>query len=98
MNKKLTVIGLVVTFLFILAATILVYMKPADLKLNEWGDFVAGFASPIALLWVVLGFLQQGEELRLNTQALNEQQEELKQQKEALEWIAAQAKRIAEKR
>lgn len=35
----------------------------ADLEPNEWGDFLAGFASPLALFWLVVGYFQQGEEL-----------------------------------
>lgn len=49
----------------------------ADLPLNEQGDFFAGFVSPIAIMWLVLGYLQQGKELRLNTRALELQIEEL---------------------
>lgn len=49
----------------------------SDLALNEQGDFFAGFVSPIAILWLVLGYLQQGKELRLNTQALELQIKEL---------------------
>jgi hypothetical protein len=35
-------------------------------------------AAPLAFLWLVLGYLQQGEELRLSTEALRLQAEELK--------------------
>lgn len=59
------------------------------LKPNEWGDFFAGVFAPLAFLWLVLGYLQQGEELRLSTQALRLQAEELKnsveQQRELVE-------------
>lgn len=48
------------------------------LKLNELGDFLAGTFGPIAFLWLVLGFLQQGRELKLSTSALRLQAEELK--------------------
>lgn len=48
-----------------------------DLKLNEKGDFLAGVFSPLAFLWLVYGYLQQGQELKLNTQALTMQAEEL---------------------
>lgn len=34
------------------------------LKLNELGDLLAGVVGPIALIWVVLGYFQQGHELR----------------------------------
>ncbi len=45
---------------------------------NEWGDFLAGSFAPLAFLWLVLGYLQQGDELRLSTDALRLQAEELK--------------------
>lgn len=48
------------------------------LKLNELGDFLAGTFGPVAFLWLVLGFLQQGRELKLSTDALQLQAEELK--------------------
>jgi hypothetical protein len=48
------------------------------LKLNELGDFLAGSFGPIAFLWLVLGFLQQGRELKLSTDALHLQAQELK--------------------
>lgn len=47
------------------------------LKLNEKGDLLAGIFSPLAFLWLVYGYLQQGQELKLNTQALTIQAEEL---------------------
>ena len=50
------------------------------MSLNEWGDFFAGAAAPLALLWLVIGYFQHGEELRLSTQALYAQQLELRQQ------------------
>ena len=45
---------------------------------NAWGDFFAGSFAPLAFLWLVLGYLQQGEELNLSTRALQLQAEELK--------------------
>jgi hypothetical protein len=47
-------------------------------KPNEWGDIFAGLAAPVAFLWLVLGFLQQGRELQLSTKALELQVTELK--------------------
>jgi len=56
------------------------------MPLNEVGDFLAGVFGPLALFWLILGFLQQGKELQQNTQALELQAEELRnsvqQQKE----------------
>ncbi|KAF0812778.1 hypothetical protein IGB42_02621 [Andreprevotia sp. IGB-42] len=49
-------------------------------QLNEWGDVLAGFFSPLAFLWLVIGYRQQGEELKLNSDALLLQAEELRHQ------------------
>lgn len=49
-----------------------------NLSLNEWGDFFAGAFAPLAFLWLVLGYLQQGEELGLSTEALHLQAVELR--------------------
>ncbi|MEM8791855.1 MAG: hypothetical protein AAGE80_09555 [Pseudomonadota bacterium] len=35
-----------------------------ELKLNEKGDFLAGVCGPVALIWLILGILMQGFELR----------------------------------
>lgn len=45
---------------------------------SELGDFLAGAFSPIAFLWLVIGYLQQQKELQQNTRALELQAEELK--------------------
>lgn len=50
----------------------------SGLDFNEWGDLIAGIASPLAFLWLVLGYLQQGHELKQNTDALRLQADELK--------------------
>lgn len=40
----------------------LVEIEP--LKLNELGDLLAGVFGPVAILWLILGFKQQGDELK----------------------------------
>jgi hypothetical protein len=81
MTHRRTLIGTIVTGLW-LAAMVLMYLGAGSLsmpvKLNEWGDFFAGFFAPIAFLWLVLGYLQQGQELQLSTRALELQAEELR--------------------
>lgn len=61
---------------------------------NEYGDWFAGVFSPVAFLWLILGYLQQGAELRLSTKALQLQVDELslsvKAQKSLAETAAAQ--------
>lgn len=55
---------------------------------NAIGDFLAGTMSPLALFWLVAGYRQQGEELRLNTEALKAQLRELELQVESTKVIA----------
>ncbi|MBV7571834.1 hypothetical protein KW846_03890 [Pseudomonas sp. PDM32] len=72
------------------------------MELNELGDFLAGVFGPVSILWLILGFFQQGLELRQNNEALNLQAAELKnsvdQQKEMVavtrEQVAAELERI----
>lgn len=47
-------------------------------ELNAQGDFFAGYFAPLAFLWLVLGYIQQGEELRQSSESLRLQAEELK--------------------
>ena len=60
-----------------------------NLPLNELGDFLAGVFGPLAVLWLVLGYYQQGRELKISSQALVAQCVELSnsvsQQQQALE-------------
>lgn len=84
--------GLIVTLGWLATMTILFCWsntQASQMKPNEWGDFFAGVFAPLAFLWLVLGYLQQGEELRLSTEALRLQAEELKnsveQQRELVE-------------
>ena len=40
-------------------------------RLNELGDFLAGFFTPLAFGWLVYGYLQQSKELRLQREELS---------------------------
>lgn len=74
-------LGVGVTCIYVMAIAIYAYIqREAVLAMtpNEVGDALAGAASPLAFLWLVLGYLQQGEELRQNTDALRMQAEELR--------------------
>lgn len=62
-----------------------------DMRPNEWGDFLAGSFSPLALFWLVAGYIQQGKELKLNTEALLLQQQEMKHQVEEFKKLAVHA-------
>lgn len=80
-----TRIGVLVTAAWVIFLLVLMSMRSEDLgtmKLQDWGTFLGGVTGPVAFLWLILGYLQQGEELRLNTDALRLQQEELRHQVE----------------
>ncbi|AZS78570.1 hypothetical protein LP085_03650 [Achromobacter sp. MY14] len=81
MSKKLTWIGIAITAAYLVAAALLgwgEWDKFSDMKPNEVGDFLAGVVGPLALLWLILGYFQQGEELKQSTEALRLQAEELR--------------------
>lgn len=92
MNDRRFFLGTAVTITWIVVMAWVVLRNPAAanaMKPNEWGDFFAGFFAPLAFLWLVLGYMQQGQELQLSTQALLLQADELRnsvqQQKELVE-------------
>lgn len=77
-----TKIGIGFSALYIFGIYVVASYKHADfaaLKLNELGDFLAGVFAPLALLWLVIGYFQQGDELRQNSEALLLQAKELNQ-------------------
>ena len=93
MHKKLEFWGVMGTAIYLLVIASTVAFKFSDfvaLDLNELGDFLAGAFGPIAFLWLVLGFLQQGRELKLSSEALLLQAKELKNSVEQ-QTIMAQA-------
>lgn len=97
MNRVLSVVGIVGTAMYLLALALLCFGRLPELKampLNNLGDFLAGAFGPLAILWLVLGFFQQGIELRQNTEALRLQADELQksaeQQRQLVEVSRAQ--------
>ena len=80
-----TKVGLAGTIVWTATIVGFLFWKRAYLgetTLSEWGDFFSGDVAPVAFLWLILGYIQQGEEVRLNTEALKLQQEELRHQVE----------------
>ncbi|SDZ27938.1 hypothetical protein [Pseudomonas sp. NFIX28] len=94
MGRMLALIGVVFTILYVVFVWWLVGDRLQTLQgmeLNEVGDFLAGAFGPLAILWLVLGFFQQGIELRQGTDALRLQAEELSRSVvQQCEMVAAQ--------
>lgn len=100
-------IGLSLTVVILLLAATYVFVEYEalyKLKPNEFGDFLAGIFGPLVLLWVVMGFLQQGAELKYSREALLLQAKELKASVEAQQnmgeaaWAGVHAERDARTR
>lgn len=80
MTKVLATLGLVGSGVYVVVLVLLLGDRLGtvhNLALNEVGDFFAGLFGPLAIYWLILGFFQQGVELRQNTRALELQAEEL---------------------
>lgn len=95
--------GIAATLLYLAAIAAFGLARGGDfseLKLNELGDFLSGVFAPLAFLWLVLGYLQQGDELKQNTAALKLQADELansvEQQREMVKAAWAQIEHARE--
>ncbi|WP_025804641.1 hypothetical protein [Pseudomonas chlororaphis] len=89
MGRVLALTGIALTLLYAVFTWWLIGGRIHTLQtmgLNEVGDFLAGAFGPVAILWLILGFFQQGIELRQGTEALllqaKELQSSVEQQKE----------------
>lgn len=81
MTRLLSTVGISVTALYVVAGLALLNTRLGSLSempLNEVGDFLAGVFGPLTIFWLVLGFFQQGIELKQNTRALELQAKELR--------------------
>lgn len=95
MSKKIGGFGTAATAIYLVVLGLLVWGRLPTLlcmPLNEVGDFLAGAFGPLAILWLVLGFFQQGIELRQNSEALHLQAKELQNSVIQQAELAATAK------
>lgn len=86
--KKHTILGFCITIFWIFLVAWLIYYNPQeinDLDLNEWGDFLAGAVAPLALIWFVIGYFLQSEELGLQRKELIFQAQQIERQAKAIE-------------
>lgn len=78
--QSLERLALAITLIYIFAYSVIIIVRIGELfslNLNELGDFSAGIFAPLAFLWLVLGYRQQGQELRESSKALQAQCEAL---------------------
>lgn len=81
MGRTRVWIGGLASILYVLVMVVMAVLRWDELRqldLNALGDFLAGAFGPLAILWLVLGYFQQGDELRQNTEALRLQAAELR--------------------
>jgi hypothetical protein len=79
--RRLFVRGIVVSVLYVVGLTIysaFVWRNMLAMKPDEFATFLSGVFAPLAFLWLVLGFRQQGDELQNSARALWLQGEELR--------------------
>ncbi len=87
-KRLMTLAGLVVTIAWAGMGLWLLWHVgfPDGLRLNDIGDFLSGVVAPLAFIWLVIGYFQQGAELSLNSRSLalqvKEMQESVRQQSE----------------
>jgi hypothetical protein len=80
MSRFLTFFGLLASVAYVIVGYALMSDRLGQLRtmqVDAVGNFLAGVFGPLALLWLILGYLQQGIELKLNTKALELQAQEL---------------------
>jgi hypothetical protein len=97
MSRKLSILGIAITLVYLGILGFIFYGRITEILLmspNEIGDLLAGMFGPLAILWLILGFFQQGIELRQNTAALKLQEESLRAQVAELNASVVQQKEL----
>lgn len=98
MNQKSLFWGVGISVTWLIIIILFWYFGDLDSpkSLNELGDFLAGIVAPIAFLWLILGYVQQGKQLEQNTKALEQQEKALNLQSNEMKEIVQQQKELAE--
>ncbi|MDT8923814.1 hypothetical protein RBE51_13420 [Pseudomonas taiwanensis] len=61
-----------VAWVVVAAFVIVLYSNGESLSASGWGDLFAGLFGPIAIIWIVLGFVQQGRQISLQVDELKD--------------------------
>ncbi|MCV3272932.1 hypothetical protein [Roseobacter sinensis] len=90
-------IGLTLIYLTSMCAIVVLNWETfSQLEPNAWGDFLAGSLGLLALFWLILGYFQQGKELKNSVDALKRQAAELAAASEQQRQLVKSNERIAE--
>lgn len=89
-------IGITVIWLTVIISLWIFGGLSSPTSLNELGDFLAGIFAPIAFLWLILGYVQQGKQLEQNTKALEQQERALQLQIDEMKEGVKQQTRLVE--
>ncbi|UUS56632.1 MULTISPECIES: hypothetical protein [unclassified Acinetobacter] len=99
MNSKNLIIGISITVIWFLVIVLFCVQNNfvfTNRELNSLGDFLAGIFAPVAFLWLILGYLQQGKQLDQNTKALEQQEKALQLQIEEMKNGIEQQKQLVQ--
>lgn len=88
-------IGITVIWLAVIVAFWVFGGLQSPTSLNELGDFLAGVFAPVAFLWLILGYVQQGKQLDQNTKALEQQEKALQLQIDEMKESVKQQTELA---
>ena len=91
-----TIIASLLSLIWISLNILAVYAKADDLKamaLNDWGSFLSGSISGLALIWIIIVYFQQNEDLKINNETLRAQKEELANQVKETRRLATNAEK-----
>jgi len=90
-------LGLAVSILWLIFAVVVWFqIHSGPVKPSVLGDYLAGMVSPLAFIWFVIAYFQQGEELKRNTEALSTQREEMEHQAQLLQAQAGALRTAAD--
>lgn len=74
--KSRALLGIILSVIWVCLSVSIAYLNIHPTKtipLADISNYIAGIAGGVALLWIILGYFQQGEELNQNTEALIQQ-------------------------
>ena len=89
-----TIFASILSLVWIAANLYGVYLKSANIPnmpLNEWGSFLSGSISGLALIWLIVVYFQQNADLKINNETLKAQKEEMGNQVKESRRLATNA-------